>query len=117
MPIDICVGIPNNGAMTDAEIIELLGGPTAVARMLGIKPPSVCGWLVEGIPDGRLRDLAGQIELRSNGRFTRRARWPDKFSFYWPELAPPGSGPIPTVIASAPAATSEVGAPSATLGA
>ena len=103
--------------MTDAEIIELLGGPTAVARMLGIKPPSVCGWLVEGIPEGRLRDLAGQIELRSNGRFSRRQRWPTMFAFYWPELAPPGSGPIPPVIASTPAATSEVGAPSATLGA
>ena len=91
--------------MTDAEIIELLGGPTAVARMLDIKPPSVCGWLVEGIPEGRLRDLAGQIELRSNGRFTRRQRWPDKFAFYWPELAGgDGGAPRHHVIASAPAA-------------
>ncbi|MGH8758083.1 MAG: Cro/CI family transcriptional regulator [Burkholderiales bacterium] len=73
--------------MTDSEIIELLGGVTAVARMLGIKPPSVHNWLTDGIPEGRLRELAGQIELRSGGRFSRRERWPDKFAFYWPELA------------------------------
>lgn len=81
--------MPNNPAMpmTDPEIIHLLGGVNAVARMLDIKPPSVSDWLKEGIPDGRLRDLAGQIELKSEGRFTRRDRWPDKYAFYWPELA------------------------------
>jgi len=73
--------------MTDAEIIELLGGVTSVARMLDIKPPSVSGWLETGIPEGRLRDLAGQIELKSCGRFTRKERWPEKYHFYWPELA------------------------------
>lgn len=73
--------------MTDQEIIQCLGGVTAVARMLGIKPPSVQGWLESGIPEGRLRDLAGQIELKSDGRFTRRGRWPDMYGFYWPELA------------------------------
>lgn len=73
--------------MTDTEIIQLLGGVTSVARMLSIKPPSVHAWLVDGIPEGRLRELAAQIEIKSNGRFTRRDRWPDKFAFYWPELA------------------------------
>lgn len=73
--------------MTDAEIIRLLGGVTAVARMLGIKPPSVHGWLEEGIPDGRLRELAGQIEIKSEGKFSRKDRWPEKYAFYWPELA------------------------------
>ena len=81
--------------MTDAEIIEVLGGPTAVARMLDIKPPSVMGWLESGIPDGRLRDLAAQIELRSNGRFTRRERWPENYAFFWPELDQAHSTPIP----------------------
>lgn len=81
--------MPNNAAMpmTDPEIIELLGGVTAVARMLEIKPPSVHAWLQDGIPEGRLRELAGQIEIRSKGRFTRRERWPEKYAFYWPELA------------------------------
>ena len=73
--------------MTDREIIQLLGGVTSVARMLGIKPPSVHAWLEAGIPDARLRELASQIELKSGGRFTRRDRWPDKYAFYWPELA------------------------------
>lgn len=73
--------------MTDSEIIELLGGVTAVARMLEIKPPSVHAWLQDGIPESRLRELAGQIEVKSGGRFSRRARWPEKYAFYWPELA------------------------------
>lgn len=73
--------------MTDREIIELLGGVTSVARMLEIKPPSVHEWLNTGIPDARLRELAGQIEFKSEGRFTRRSRWPEKYAFYWPELA------------------------------
>ena len=92
--------------MTDAEIIDLLGGPTAVARMLGIKAPSVCGWLVHGIPEGRLRDLAGQIEQRAGGRFTRRERWPDSYAFFWPELGQQQAGGMqtPAVIPSAPAA-------------
>ena len=73
--------------MTDIEIIELLGGVTAVARMLEIKPPSVHAWLQDGIPEARLRELAGQIEIKSCGRFSRRDRWPEKFAFHWPELA------------------------------
>lgn len=81
--------MPNNRRMpmTDTEIIELLGGVTPVARMLGIKPPSVHAWLQDGIPESRLRELAGQIELKSGGRFSRRERWPEKYAFYWPELA------------------------------
>lgn len=83
--------MPNNGGMnmTDTEIIHLLGGVTSVARMLDIKPPSVHAWLEDGIPESRLRELAGQIEIKSAGRFTRRTRWPEKFAFYWPELAAP----------------------------
>lgn len=74
-------------SMTDQEIIQTLGGVTAVARMLEIKPPSVYEWLENGIPESRLRELAAQIEIKSEGRFTRRDRWPEKFAFYWPELA------------------------------
>lgn len=75
--------------MNDSEIINVLGGVPSVARMLNIKPPSVYEWLMEGkgIPEYRLRELAGQIEIMSEGRFTRKERWPDKYAFYWPELA------------------------------
>lgn len=74
--------------MNDSEIINVLGGVPAVARMLNIKPPSVYEWLMEGkgIPEYRLRELAAQIEIKSDGRFTRMQRWPDNFAFYWPEL-------------------------------
>lgn len=85
--------------MTDHEIIQLLGGVTAVARMLEIKPPSVHAWLECGIPEGRLRELAAQIEIRSGGRFLRSKRWPDKYLFYWPELA--SAQPITTEPAAA----------------
>lgn len=73
--------------MTPQEIIHLLGGITEVARMLEIKPPSVHAWIESGIPDGRLVQLAAQIEIKSAGRFSRREQWPEKFNFYWPELA------------------------------
>lgn len=79
--------MPNNCQMTDSEIIQLLGGVTAVARLLDIKPPSVQEWLSVGIPESRLRELAGHLEIVSAGRFSRRARWPEKYAFYWPELA------------------------------
>jgi len=86
--------------MTDFEIIQLLGGVTAVARMLEIKPPSVHAWLTDGIPEGRLRDLAGQIEIKSGGRFSRQARWPDKYQFFWPELAQSPANPAPAATQS-----------------
>jgi len=82
--------MPNNDGMnnlTDAEIIALRGGVTNVARLLEIKPPSVHEWLEKGIPDTRLRELAAQIEIKSAGRFMRKTRWPEKYLFYWPELA------------------------------
>jgi DNA-binding transcriptional regulator YdaS (Cro superfamily) len=75
--------------MNDIEIIQLLGGVTAVAKLLGIKPPSVHAWQSDGIPEGRLIELAGQVEIRSGGRFSRRARWPDRYAEIWPELATP----------------------------
>lgn len=84
-------GMPNNAGvmeeMSDSEIIKVLDGPTAVARMLGIKPPSVQGWLETGIPEVRLIQLAAELERRAPDRFSRLRRWPEKYAFYWPELA------------------------------
>jgi hypothetical protein len=73
--------------MTPAEIIKLLDGPTAIARMLDISAPSVCDWAVKGIPDGRLIELAARIEARSGGRFSRKRQWPERYAEIWPELA------------------------------
>lgn len=74
-----------------AEIIKLLGGPTAVARLLGIKPPSVHRWTETGIPDLRLIELGAEIERRSCGRVTRRDLFPERFGLIWPELANHGA--------------------------
>jgi len=73
--------------LTAPEIIELLDGPTAVARLLKIKPPSVSDWMVNGIPEGRLIELAASIEAKAPGRFSRKKRWPDRYMLIWPELA------------------------------
>jgi len=42
---------------TPSEIIDRLGGPSKVAAMFGIKPPSVCEWRNTGIPNARLMYL------------------------------------------------------------
>jgi hypothetical protein len=36
-----------------ARVIEALGGTVAVARICGIKQPSVSGWKKHGIPQAR----------------------------------------------------------------
>jgi hypothetical protein len=44
-------------ARTDSELIDALGGTSAVARLFGIKPPSVSNWRTDGIPKSRLMYL------------------------------------------------------------
>lgn len=54
------------------DFIEALGGPTVVARMLGIKPPSVFGW------QGRVPpDRCPAIERATNGAVTVEQLRPD----------------------------------------
>jgi len=54
------------------DVITELGGPTAVARMLGIKGPSVIGWR------GRIpMERCPAIERASDGRYTAEALRPD----------------------------------------
>ncbi len=49
----------------EPTLIDVLGGPTAVARMCGVKPPSVMDWRRRGIPTDRCpaieRATAGQM--------------------------------------------------------
>ena len=80
-------------SMSHTEIIHILGGPTAVAKKVGIKPPSVQGWLHDGIPDGRLKELAAEIERLSEGRFSRKTQWPDRWHLIWPELLTAAGAP------------------------
>lgn len=46
------------------DVIDELGGPSAVALMAGCKPPSVTEWRRRGIPHGK----CWVLEQRSGGR-------------------------------------------------
>lgn len=70
--------------MTDEQLIKELGGPAAVARLLGIKAPSVSGWT--HIPEERKIRLAVIAEDR--GIATRKALFPDCYKDIWIELRP-----------------------------
>ncbi len=72
--------------MNSSEIIDRLGGPTAVARLLNVKPPSVHAWKTGGIPDDKLIRLAPTLEKA--GIATRQELRPDDWHSIWPELAP-----------------------------
>jgi DNA-binding transcriptional regulator YdaS (Cro superfamily) len=86
--------------ISHALIIEKLGGVTAVANRLGIKPPSVSGWIAEqknSIPEGRLIELGAEIE-----KVTPYRRWhlrPDDWFVIWPELI--GTPGAPRLVAGA----------------
>jgi DNA-binding transcriptional regulator YdaS (Cro superfamily) len=68
------------------KIIEVLGGPAAVATRLGIKVPSVYGWMPKGagIPESRLIELGADIEAK--GLYTRKQIRPNDWQQIWPEL-------------------------------
>ena len=74
--------------MIPAELIEKLGGTCEVARLSGIRPPSVTAWKASGvIPDGHLIRLAVIAEQR--GIATRKEISPETAQQIWPELATP----------------------------
>lgn len=63
---------------TQTFIKERLGGPANVARICGIKPPSVCGW--KKFPAEHCSTLEREIGVM---------RWelrPHDWSRIWPEL-------------------------------
>ena len=72
---------------TATELIEILGGTNAVARLFSVRPPSVTGWRRDGIPaDKRIR-MAPLIEKVTGGRIDRVTMFPDDWHRIWPELA------------------------------
>lgn len=71
--------------MTPQKIIDGLGGTSAVARYLGIRPPSVSDWKKSGIPDDKLIRLAPLAEQK--GIATRKELFPGEWHLIWPELA------------------------------
>src|SRR5260364_212099 len=77
--------------MNPNELIDALGGTTAVSRLLGIKAPSVHAWRTGGIPNDKLIRLAPVAEQR--GISCRRDLSPDDWHLIWPELADASSIP------------------------
>lgn len=73
--------------MNDSQIIDMLGGPTAIAKRLNISPPAVCVWRKNGIPDDKRVYLAAMIEEQSGGLMTRKAMFPAMYAWIWPEIS------------------------------
>ena len=71
--------------MDPNELIDRLGGTTAVAKLLGIKPPSVHAWRSSQIPQDKLLRLAPIAEQR--GIAKRKDLFPSDWEDIWPELA------------------------------
>lgn len=61
------------------------GGQAALARMLGLKPPTVNQW-VRGVRPVPIEHCFS-IERATNGVVTRRDLRPDDWRQIWPELA------------------------------
>lgn len=55
------------------DLIEAMGGVSAVARLVHVKPPSVTEWRVRGIPPERCPAL----ERATEGRHTCESMRPD----------------------------------------
>lgn len=70
--------------MTSSELIDALGGTTAVAKLLNVKPPSVHAWRSGVIPDDKLIRLS--VFLEKAGVITRKELFPNDWPQIWPEL-------------------------------
>lgn len=77
------------------EIIDLLDGPAAAARQLGVKPPSVIEWRNRNaIPIER----CALVEKAIKGRYMRWHMRPVDWHLIWPELVnDPSAPPVPGV--------------------
>ena len=70
--------------MNTNHIIDLLGGTFAVAKMCRVSPPSVSQWRNNGIPADKLVLVAGELERKSKGKFSRKEI--QNWQQIWPEL-------------------------------
>lgn len=81
------------------DLIRQIGGPAAVARMLGIKPPSVVGWRGRVPPD-----RCPSIERATAGRWPCEQLRPDIRWHRVPDPAWPHPAGRPLIDVAAPAA-------------
>lgn len=67
-------------------IIKLLGGPTRIAKLVGVSVPAVSMWQNGEIPQDKLVILAATLEKESHGLITRKSLFPHNHKLIWPEL-------------------------------
>jgi DNA-binding transcriptional regulator YdaS (Cro superfamily) len=72
--------------MNSSAIIKLLGGPTRIAKMVGVSVPAVSMWQNGEIPQDKLIILAATLEKESHGLLTRQSLFPNTYHLIWPEL-------------------------------
>jgi DNA-binding transcriptional regulator YdaS (Cro superfamily) len=81
--------------VNDSQLIDLLGGTSALAAHVRVSQASVSQWRKDGIPELRLIELGATIERVAGIR-----RWhlrPDDWHRIWPELVgAEGAPPVPT---------------------
>jgi len=70
--------------MNTTDIISTLGGTFSVARLCGVSPPAVSQWRTNGIPADKLVLVAGELEKKSEGKFSRKEI--QNWQQIWPEL-------------------------------
>lgn len=96
MPIDYLLGgalllgcywevtVKNNTSVEKA--IKIVGGGAKLARLVGVKAPTVSQWLKYTRPVPPIRCIA--IESATGGIVSRRDLRPDDWHKIWPELVP-----------------------------
>lgn len=72
--------------MNSIAIIKLLGGPTRIAKLVGVSVPAVSMWQNSDIPMDKLVILAATLEKESHGLITRKSLFPHNHKLIWPEL-------------------------------
>lgn len=67
-----------------AKASEILGGQSALARILSVSPPTINQWIkgLRPIPVER----CSAIERATNGQVTRQELRPEDWQDIWPEL-------------------------------
>lgn len=68
---------------------KIVGGKSALARLVGVKPPTVQQWANGDRPVAPRRCVA--IERATNGVVTRQMLRPDDWASIWPESIEPGA--------------------------
>ena len=67
-------------------MIQLLGGCTKVANLVGVSVAAVSMWQNGNIPYDKLVILAATLEKESVGLINRKQLFPLSYKMIWPEL-------------------------------